>query len=189
MKPSMESGAPACAAFELRQFVDRQINFGALREFADATDKLQEPGADLDEGSAYLDGGEVAFKPRAAACTSCLGVAYLSRDGSVQADTCGLTGQCEFEWAKKYPQEYRDIQNGAMNGQLGCGAEIGCCALIGMVDQNGTCAPILLRGTCQVAERGHNWRARRNNALAEEELIAPEAGIPVFDGADSGREE
>lgn len=179
-----------CAAAELATLVDEQINEGARLEFADATSALQETG-DMDQGSAYLVAGEMYFTPKSVNCGICRGTAKLCRDGAVEADGCVVSGSCEMEWAKRYPDNYRADDGGAPADPLICSAEIGCSALIAMVsvDGDGRLVPNLTRGVCELADRGDNWVSRREDAVQSEMLVAPEAGIQAFDGAGSGREE
>jgi hypothetical protein len=179
---------PTCAATQLARAVDEQINHGARQEFADATSVTQESGADLGEGSAYLDDRAVEFTPQSVACGLCRGVAELSRDGSVTAANCDTTGLCEIEWAKKYPEKYRDL---AQPGKWSiCGAEIACSAVIAAKSgENGTVEPYVKNGICKLAFQGDNWQERRDDAVSTTPLVLPEHGIPRFDGAGSGREE
>lgn len=180
---------PECAAVSLVRIVDERINGGARQEFNAATDTLQPLGADLGGGSAYLDTSEISFVPRTLKCILCSNVAHLFPDGSVMANGCGLTGRCELEWARRYPESYRDISTGAMGGQVSCGAEVGCAALIGVTTKDNTLEAVLRSGVCQVAWRGDNWEGRGRNALDRELLVTPDQGIAPFDGVDSGREE
>ena len=181
---------PICAAAQLAQLVDQQINGGAQREFDDATSELQESDADQGHGSAYLDGSVVEFEPKEVNCGMCRGTAMLYRDGSVEAEACKVTGNCELEWAKKYPAEYRDLQTDQKTGSLVCSAEVTCSALIGMCPgANNKLTAILQAGICELAMRGDAWQARRDESLGYEKVVNPDTGIPEFDGAGSGREE
>lgn len=178
-----------CAATQLGEYVDEQINGGARQEFADATDETQESGADLGEGSAYLDDSEISFTPVTVICGVCRGMANLEEDGSVDASGCRISGMCELDWATKYPAQYADMQAGGKGTHLRCGAEIGCSALIGMRARGDERRAVLRAGVCQITQRGADWLARRDESLKVEPLVAPEAGIPEFDGQGSGREE
>mgnify|MGYP001043111402 CR=1 FL=1 len=177
-----------CQAVQLANYVDQQINGGAREEFADATSVTQEPGADLGEGSAYADSSDVNFVVRTLGCDACNGFASLSYDGSVRAPKCYVSGSCELEWAQRYPDRYETPGGGSSTRQLICGAEIGCMARIALSSRNGRPVPTLAHGTCELAERGDNWQARREDAIREQDPVDPELGIEVFDGEGSGRE-
>jgi hypothetical protein len=178
----------ACAAGQLSEYVDGQLNGGARREFADATSETQESGADLDEGSAYLDDSVVEFTPQSVACGLCKGAASLSAEGSVDAPKCRVSGSCELEWTKKYPHAYRTADGGMPTSGLICGAELGCTALIKFVDTDGSLQPEVVAGVCLIVERGAHWLETREKALQSAVLFDPEAGIAAFDGEGSGRE-
>jgi hypothetical protein len=190
MRNSERTGVPpSCAASQLEKLVDTRINGSARQEFADATSALQEAGADLGEGSAYLDESEITFTPQSVACGLCKGVAVLSRLGAIDAEGCRISGMCEFEWAKRYPHEYISA-DGTTAGQLICGAEIDCSALVGLQEHSADAPlPIIRSGVCELAERGDNWKLRAASAITSAGLTAPEAGIAAFDGQGSGREE
>ncbi len=173
-----------CAASVLIRFVDREMNAAAKSEAADATDELQELGADLYEGSAYLD-DEVApkFDEQSVFCGVCKGRAILFESGNVAAPSCSVSGSCEVDWVKKYPDSYRDKQGNLAVRQLLCGArEIDCGAKLKLADADGGIVPTVTRGICYVENRGLHWRQERDRSIREEPCMRPDTGIPAFDG-------
>ncbi|MGF7228732.1 MAG: hypothetical protein ACQR33_01985 [Candidatus Saccharibacteria bacterium] len=174
-----------CAAVRLANHVDNQINGGALREFADATSALQESGADLGEGSAYLHDGSVSFTEQSVACGLCKGIATLSTEGSIDAKRCPVSGSCEVEWVERYPDNYRDEDGALTAKRLVCGAEIGCDALINLVDTEGALG-FSVHGTCELAWRGDRWQATRDMELRNTVCSDPDRGIEKFDGETLG---
>lgn len=178
-----------CAAAGFAELVDSQINGGARQEAADATSDLQDFGADLGEGHVYLDDSALEFEPQSALCGLCKGVVRLHEDGSVDAPHCGTLGMCETEWAKKYPEAYRDVANGAMGGRIQCWTELGSCAILCIQNDPNGDLRFTTQGICEVDYRGTRWREEMRRSLKKEMKVYPEDGIPKFDGLDSGREE
>jgi hypothetical protein len=184
-----DTGRLICAAGFLGELVDKALNQGAIAEYEEATDALQEPGADLGEGHAYLDSGEVTFTAQSAICGICRGRAELSPEGSVTAEKCQSSGSCELEWVSRYPQSYNDEDgHPTTSGQLNCSAEIPCSARIAMLDARGQSNPTVVDGVCQIAARGKDWQKRGYADAYNSSLVKPENGIPEFDGVGSDRE-
>lgn len=181
-----EGERPACAKAQLSRYVDHQINRAAIIESVNATSATQEPGADLGEGSAYLDNTTIALTALSAACNICLDTVELSTSGSIDAPKCLISGSCEIEWATRYPEQY-SAENTA--SRLVCDVEVDCLALIALHQTNGKLGLTLEAGVCEVAARGDNWRKRCALEINSMECTPPEQGIEEFDGEGSGREQ
>ncbi len=178
----------SCAAADYVRYVDERRNEMAILEAAEATDETQEFGADLDEGSAYLDLDEAPkiFRDQSVICGICKGRARLFDDGSVEAAKCMVSGSCEVDWVKKYPEKYKDEHGALTMSRLICGAgEIECTARIVLAEVDGNVEPTVTGGMCYVVDRGNNWRAERDLSIHEEKCVRPETGVEVFDGDES----
>lgn len=189
MEKICEVPPEACAAAEYARFVDERLNVAAIREFREATSETQESGADLGEGSAYLDTTPVRFTAQSVTCGVCNSLVELSRAGWIRAADCPISGSCELLWAKMYPDNYKN-ESGEINvGKLLCGAEIGCKARIGWKNTDDGIKPAVISRACEVEKRGCDWRKRCDDAVSSAVLVDPDRGIEKFDGEGSGREQ
>src|SRR5688572_13438593 len=178
----------SCAAADYVRYVDARRNEMAILEAADATDETQESGADLDEGSAYLDLDEPPkiFRDQSVICGICKGKVRLFSEGSVLAAKCMVSGSCEVDWIKKYPEKYEDGHGALTVSRLICGArEIECTARIALAHVGGNVEPTVTGGTCYVVDRGNNWQAERDQSIRKAKCVLPEAGVQKFDGDES----
>jgi hypothetical protein len=175
-----------CAAVPYLLYVDEVNNVDARKEFSNATNALQQPGADLGEGSAYVTKAEkVCFSTRSSDCQMCEGVATLLYDGSVSAPRCPISGTCEIAWAKNNPDNYTKEDGSLMAPLLPCQVELGCGALVGFNETDTGLTPYIAHGECKVDAQGCDWRGRYLRELPMVKLAAPEAGIEEFDGEGS----
>jgi len=184
---SYEDGLPACKAVELEEFVDMRLNVGAIREFEAATSYLQEPSADSEVGSPYLDSRVVAFTPRSVKCDRCDGAVGLTKEGSVVANNCPSSGSCELQWSKECPESYRD-GHALTAAKVVCRAAVGCLAQLKVSEKDGALNFTIVKGSCAVDGKGPGWKERGAQDWHEADLWAPQRGIKEFDGVDSGRE-
>ncbi len=163
--------------------VDDALNGAAVREAQQSTSELQEPGADLGEGSACLDDTPVIFRAGSADCGLCEGRVSLYAKGMVVAKRCLVSGSCELDWVQNYPQNYVDENGNPKVGALPCGAEVRCKAVIGLERaEDGTVLNIsVVRGVCQVTDNGRRWQQVRDYAIEHEPKNWPKADLPASD--------
>lgn len=174
---------PVCAAIQFAKQVDAKLNKAAKQEAADATSMTRESGDDLYDGSAYHDSSIAIFTTRLVICGLCCGRTTLSSIGVIEAAACPVSGSCELEWARMYPDEYKDKTEGLAAKLLPCGAaEIECKALIGIHQTEKGTTFTVEEGACEVAIRGDNWRERGYRAIQNAACQSPEIDIPEFDG-------
>lgn len=170
-----------CTAGYLRYEVDQVINQGAIAEAGDATDKLQDVGAEPQEyNEEYVRPEEIEFVPISLSCLMCKGEVGVSKNGDVLTSGCLVSGSCEIFWIDTYPEEYIDKDGQPVSDFLPCIGGDACKAVIKMEIVDGRLVWTLI-GQCAIKVESDKL-AEGLKLFDSGKVTRPEDGIAKFDG-------